>query len=158
MIRVATIFAAFAVAVMAMPASASAQETASCTILEIEANNSGSGIDKALKPLSKKLKRPPMSSWNSFKLLKRHNAKAVKMTAANVKLATQGKLAILYRDLISTPNKKPRLRLTFTLLSKANKRQANTTLTVDAGDFTLVGGQKLPGGGDYLAAVSCRAK
>lgn len=136
----------------------SAPQQVDCAIYEMAASNGTPAVDPALKPLSKKLKRPPFSSWKTFKLLKKHDQQAVKMKALNLKLATGSKLSLLYRDQNAAQGKKVRLRVTFTLDDKNDKRKLNSTLNLDSGDFSLIGNEsdKLADGATYIVAVSCR--
>ena len=129
-----------------------------CAIYEMAASNGAPAVDPALKPLQKKLKRPPFSSWKTFKLLKKHDKQALLMKALTLSLQTGSKLSLLYRDQSAAQGKKVRLRVTFTLDDKNGKRKLNSTLNLDSGDFSLIGNEsdKLPDGGTYIVAVSCR--
>lgn len=129
-----------------------------CAIYEMAASNGAPDVDASLRPLQKKLKKPPFSSWKTFKLLKKHDKQAVKMKALTLKLYTGSNLSLLYRDQVADQGKKPRLRVTFTLDDKNGKRKLNSTLNLDSGDFSLIGNEsdKLPDGGTYIVAVSCR--
>ena len=129
-----------------------------CLIYEMAASSGKPGVDPALRPLVKKLKRPPFSSWTTFKLLKNHQKDAVRMKALTLPLTTGSKLSLLYRDQSASQGKKVRLRLTFTLDDKNDKRKLNGTLNLDSGDFSLIGNEsdKLPDGSTYIVAVSCR--
>ena len=135
-----------------------APQQVDCAIYEMAASDGTPAVDPALKPLSKKLKRPPFSSWKTFKLLKKHDQQALRMKALNLKLATGSKLSLLYRDQNAAQGKKVRLRVTFTLDDKNDKRKLNSTLNLDSGDFSLIGNEsdKLADGATYIVAVSCR--
>ena len=144
------------VAIAETPAAA-AVSTAACQIFEIKASNEGEGVDPALKALSHKLKKPPFSSWKSFKLLKRHDKTVEKMKALNLDLVTGSKLALLFRGASAAQPNKTRLRLTFTLDDKNGKRKLDGTINLDSGDYSLIGGDSIEGGGTYIVAVSCKA-
>ena len=144
----ATILIALAVA---RPAAAD-EDSASCHLLEIRASGGGSEIDAALKPLARKLKKPPFSAWSRFALLKQHRRAAVRMKAVDVELVTGGKLSLLFRD----KGGKGRLRLTFTLDDKSGKRLFNGTVNLEGGDYTLIGGEPLDGDATYILGVTCR--
>jgi len=141
-----------------VPAVPPAPQQVDCTIYEMAASSDKPAVDPALRPLQKKLKKPPFSSWTSFKLLKKHDEQAVKMKALVLPLYTGSKLSLLYRDTSSSQGKKVRLRVTYTLDDKNGKRKLNSTLNLDSGDFSLIGGDwdKLPDGATYIVAVSCR--
>ena len=131
---------------------------ADCAIYEIEASNAAPSVDKALTPLAKKLKKAPFSSWKTFKLLKKHDKKLQKMKALRQPLVTGSKLTLLYRDKSAAgPNNKTRLRLKFTLDDKNDKRKLDSTINVDSGDHSLIGGDELKGGATYILGVSCKA-
>lgn len=131
-----------------------AEEKAACQILEIRASNEDGGIDKALEPLARKLKKPPFSAWKRFALLKKHDRAAVKMKAVDLDLVPGGKLSLLYRE--KSAGAKPRLRLSFTLDDKSGKRLFNGTVNLDVGDYTLIGGEPLDEGATYILGVACK--
>lgn len=135
-----------------------APQQVDCAIYEMAASDGKPDVDPALKPLQKKLKKPPFSSWKTFKLLKKHDRQALRMKALTLALQTGSKLSLLYRDQTADQGKKVRLRVTFTLDDKTGKRKLNSTLNLDSGDFSLIGNEadKLPDGGTYIVAVSCR--
>ncbi len=130
--------------------------TAECQIFEIKASNEGEGVDPQLKPLARKLKKPPFSSWKAFKLLKKHDKTVEKMKALNLPLVTGSKLALLFRGASGGQENKTRLRLTFTLDDKSGKRKLDGTINLDSGDYSLIGGDTIEGGGTYIVAVSCK--
>ena len=129
-----------------------------CTIYEMAASSGKPDVDPALRPLVKKLKKPPFSSWTTFKLLKKHDQQAVQQKPLLLPLYTGSKLSLLYHGMSSSQGKKVRLRLAFTLDDKNGKRKLNSTLNLDSGDFSLIGGDwdKLAGGDTYIVAISCR--
>jgi hypothetical protein len=133
---------------------AAAKDDATCEILEIKASNEADEIDPALKPLARKLKKPPFSAWKRFSLLKKHQRVAAKMKAVDVDLVPGGKLSLLYREL--SAGKKPRLRLQFTLDDKTGKRLFNGTVNLDAGDYSLIGGEPLEDDATYILGVTCK--
>lgn len=145
------------VAVLALSGSASA-DTAQCKILEIKASAGAPNIDAALKPLEKKLKKPPFSGWKNFKLVKAHSVNAEQMKQANQTLATGGKLGLLYRDRSDSAGKKTRLRIAMTLDDAAGKRRADISLKVDSGDYTLIGRDAAKDGSTHVLAISCSVK
>lgn len=134
------------------------EEKAECVIFEVRASNDAGGVDPALAPLQKKLQKPPFSAWKTFKVVKKHTKTAVLMTALEVKLATGGKLSLLYRDRSDTKGKKTRLRFGFTLDDANGKRKADMTIKADSGDYTLVGRDANKDGSSHILAISCTAK
>lgn len=132
-----------------------AATSADCQVFEIKASNDEGGVDAALRPLARKLKKPPFSSWKTFKLLKKHEKQVEKMKTLNVGLVTGSKLSLLFRGATGGQPTKPRLRLTFTLDDKSGKRKLDGTINLDSGDYSLFGGDTVEGGGTYILAVSC---
>ncbi|HTE52066.1 MAG TPA: hypothetical protein VK698_14535 [Kofleriaceae bacterium] len=131
--------------------------SADCQIFEIKATNGEGGVDPALRPLARKLKKPPFSSWKTFKLLKKHDKKIEKMKTLNLGLVTGSKLTLLFRGASGGQPTKPRLRLTFTLDDKSGKRKLDGTINLDSGDYSLFGGDSIEDAGTYILAVSCSA-
>jgi hypothetical protein len=131
------------------------EDKLSCQVLEIRASNEAETIDPTLKPLARKLRRPPFSAWKKFALLKRHDRTATKMKAVDVDLVPGGKLSLLYRE--QAQGKKPRLRLSFTLDDKAGRRLFNGTVNLDVGDYSLIGGEPLDGDATYIIGVTCKS-
>jgi hypothetical protein len=157
--RAFLIAAICALALALVPESARADgDTAACRIFEIRASNDEGPIDRDLKPLERKLKRPPFSSWKKFELLKRQDRTLARNTSVNLKLVPGGRLSLLFRDLTREQGKKPRLRLTFTLDDKGGKRKLDGTINLDSGDHYLIGGDELADGGTYILAIGCQAK
>jgi hypothetical protein len=136
---------------------ASADE-ASCDAFEIKASNAGNSIDAELKPLEKKLKKPPFSAWKSFKLVKKHSVKAALMKSVTLKLSTGGTLGLLYKERSDAKGRKPRLRVVMTLDDAKGKRKADITLKFDSGDFSLVGQDAGKDGSSRVLAIRCSVK
>ncbi|HEU5056577.1 MAG TPA: hypothetical protein VFU21_08620 [Kofleriaceae bacterium] len=136
-----------------------APQQVDCAVYEMGASAGQPAVDPALRPLQSKLKKPPFSSWKTFKLLRKHDKQAVKSKVLTLPLQTGSKLSLLYRDQSVAQGKKMRLRVTFTLDDKNDKRKLNSTLNMDSGDLLLIGNEsdKLPDGATYIVAVSCRA-
>ena len=165
--RLATAVGALALFLLAGPLTARAQvpaqrgpaaaDSAPCSILEIEASNGKESVDPELKPLGRKLKKPPFSSWKTFKLLKKHQVSLQRGKQLSQALVTGARMGLLYRDKSDTEGKKVRLRLAFTLDDRNGKRKLDGTIKLDAGDYYLIGGDELKGGGTYIVAVSCKA-
>ena len=133
-----------------------AADQAACKIFEIKATNEPGGVDPALRPLAKKLKKPPFSSWKTFHLLKRHDQVLQRMKQLDLKLVTGSRMGLLYREKSGGTKTKVRLRLSFTLDDKHGKRKLDGTINVDSGDYYLIGGDEVEGG-TYIVAVSCTA-
>lgn len=133
-------------------------DDASCTVFEIKASSGEGGIDKALAPITAKLKKPPFSAWKTFKVTKKHSITAPHIKAVSLSLVSGGKLGLLYKERNDAKGKKPRLRIAMTLDDVGGKRKADITLKVDSGDYTLLGRDAGKDGSSNLLAISCSVK
>ena len=138
--------AMLAVAALAAPAFA---DDAQCDYVEISATNAkDASIDADLKPLEKKLKKPPFTGWNTFKKLSSGSASLTKNTAKTLKLS-QGSASIMLRD--RTPK---RVELTLTVDNAAGKRILDAKPGIKAGDWLLVGTDAKDDG--HILGLTCR--
>ena len=148
-----SLFAAFALAtaLVAAPGRARADVTADCDFLEISAKAVDKpAIDGDLKPLEKKLKRPPFGSWNQFKLLGHTQKALAKKKQDPIPLKTGSATATLV-EIVD----KSKVRLTVMMTDAKGKEVVNNTATVEAGDY-LIYGHPLPGNEGHLLSVSCK--
>ena len=132
---------------------------ADCTVFEIKASNPDKGgIDPALQPLEKKLRKGPFKAWSRFDKLAKHSKTLTRMKSEEIALVP-GKLSMLLRGVAREEGRKARLRLSLTVDNQQGKQVSNTGTELDSGDFILIvdGRLKIPGG-DYILAVSCAAK
>ncbi|HMG23378.1 MAG TPA: hypothetical protein VK607_18715 [Kofleriaceae bacterium] len=142
---------AAAAAVLAAPRPARADVTAECDFLEISARSGDKpAIDGELKPLEKKLKKPPFSIWNQFKLL----AHAHKALAKKKPEAISLKIGSATATLIEIVDKS-KVRLTVAMTDAKGKEVANNTATVDAGDYVIYV-HPMPGNEGHLLSVTCK--
>ena len=142
---------AAAAALSAAPGRARADVTASCEFLEISARSGDKpAIDGELKPLEKKLKKPPFSTWNQFKLLARIEKALAKKKPEPIPLKTGAATATLV-EIVD----KSKVRLTVTMNDAKGKEVANNTATVEGGDYVIYV-HPLPGNEAHLLSVSCK--
>ena len=135
--------------------TAHADETIACELIEVSATSTTKPeVDPALDTISKKLKKPPFSSWNNFKVLSKHSLTLSQRKAQTLKL-TKGQTSVLFREVSRDPTKKVRLGLTMSMDNVKGKRVFDTKLNVDAGDLIVLGGPMSDGEG-LLLALSCR--
>jgi hypothetical protein len=140
-----------AVAALALGAQiARAEVTTDCEFLEISAKEGKPAIDAELKPLEKKLKKPPFSSWNQFKLLSRSRKSLAKKKTEPVSL----KIGAATATLIEIVDKS-KVRLTITMDDDKGKQVANNTTTVEAGDF-MIYVHPLPNNEGHLLSLTCQ--
>lgn len=150
--RVAVLGAALAMMLLGAQSRAHAEAgELACSFLEIKATNDDSGIDPKLKPLAKKLTRPPLSSWKSFKLVARHDKKLARMKAQDIGLKRGGKLSALYRQHSKPEGKRDRFTLELALDNKSGKRTLDTKIVVDEGDYFVIAHSPKKDSGELLA-------
>lgn len=143
---------AAAATLLAMPAAHA--DTVNCSIIEIEASTADApSVDPGLKPLERKLKKPPFSSWNSFKQLG-SQALALETMKPGTAGLVHGKATLILRDVQPPGAKKARLSLGISLDDDAGKRVLDSKVNVDAGDYFVVG-RSLPGNKGHLVALTC---
>jgi hypothetical protein len=150
--RTALLASALTIALGLFGRPALADEVANCTVLEISASNGKeASLDPALAPLQKKLKNPPFSSWNVFRLLARGERALAKLKPETIKLSA-GQVTLLFRD--ATEGKKPRFSLSISEDDASGKRVWETKVNLDAADY-LVYGRSLASGEQHLLALTC---
>jgi hypothetical protein len=143
--------AAVVAVTVASPGLARAEVTADCDFLEISARSGDKpAIDGELKPLEKKLKKPPFSTWNQFKLLAHTQKALAKKKPESISLKSGAATATLV-EIVD----KSKVRLTVTMDDARGKEVANNTATVEAGDFVIYV-HPLPGNEGHLLSVSCK--
>ena len=108
------------------------------------------GIDPDLKPLEKKLKKPPFSSWNTFKVLMKASQPLARRTPAPIALKI-GKATVTLVEIVD----KSKCRITVTIEDAKGKQLVNNTSSVEAGDY-LVYGHSLPNNDGHLLALTCK--
>lgn len=112
---------------------ARAEVTADCEFLEISAKvGDKPAIDAELSPVEKKLKKPPFSTWNQFKLLSRLQKPLAKKKAEPIPLKIGSATATLV-EIVD----KSKVRLTIAIDDEKGKQVATNTTTVDAGDYMI---------------------
>lgn len=143
-----------ALALVAVGPAVAAADKVSCDVLEISATSGTEAkIPAELKPLEKKLKKKPFSSWNVFTLLSKTSKDIERLKAEDVKL-TKGKATVLFRDL-DKGTKKNRVSLTVTTEDENGKRIADTKVNIDAGDYIVIG-RTLANDDGHLLALTCK--
>jgi hypothetical protein len=143
--------AAAAAAVLAAPGRARAEVTATCNFLEISARSGDKPvIDGELRPLEKKLKKPPLSTWNQFKLLSRSDKTLAKKKPESIGLKTGSATATLVETV-----DKSKVRLTVTMADARGKEVVNNTTAIEGGDWVIYV-HPLPGNEGHVLSVSCK--
>ncbi len=113
-------------------AAADNGEKAECSYLEITASMTKSpAMDPELKPLEKKLKKPPFSSWNTFHKLSGGPVALSKQKSEALKLA-QGAASILMRD-----RSEKAINLSVVIDGADGKRVLENKQSMTAGDWSV---------------------
>ena len=135
------------------PAPAPAQpaaDNADCSYVEITATNAKeAAFDPALKPLEKKLKKPPFTAWNSFKQLSSGAAALGKNKPHRLKLQ-QGTESIMLRDRATK-----RVELTVTMDNAEGKRVLEAKPAFKSGDWLLLVGTNAKDDG-HILGLTCK--
>jgi hypothetical protein len=113
-------------------ARAEGGDKADCEYLEIAASTGKvAAMDGELKPLDKKLKKPPFASWNTFHKLSGGPVALTKQKPDALKLA-QGGASILMRD-----RSDKRIDLTVTIDGADGKRVLDNKQSVPIGEWSV---------------------
>src|SRR5262249_56367085 len=108
------------------------------------------GIGGGRQQLEKKLKKPPFSTWNQFKLLARSHKALAKKKTEPISLKNGSATATLV-EIVD----KSKVRLTVTMDDAKGKQIVNNTATVDAGDYVIYA-HPLPHNQGHPLSVSCK--
>lgn len=128
---------------------AAADARVDCNFIEISASTGkDAAIDADLKPLEKKLKKPPFSSWNVFHKLSSGAMTLTHLHAESLPLK-QGAATVLLRDRTDA-----RLELTISVDGADGKRVLDNKQSVNAGEW-LVFGHNVKDDG-HLLALTCK--
>ena len=125
--------------------------TVSCEFFEISASTGkDAAIDAELEKLKKKFKKPPFSSWNTFKLLMKADKPLTQKKAETIQLK-MGKAEATLLGIVNGSQ----VRLTISIDDASGKNFVNNTSTFAAGDY-LVYGHSLPNNDGHLLALTCK--
>lgn len=139
------------IATAATTAPASADVGTSCDFLEISAKQGDKPVmDAELKPVEKKLKKPPFSTWSQFKLLSQTQKALAKKKPESIGV----KLGAATATLVEIVDKS-KVRLTVTMNDDKGKEVVNNTTTVEAGDYVIFV-HALPNNEGHLLSLTCR--
>jgi len=135
---------------------AQAAPSAQCEALEVLATTGPKkGVDAKLDKVKAKLQNPPFTAYDTFELAGDQNLTAAQNTPVAAKLATGGKLTLLFKDVLVKQGGKARLRMGVDVDNAAGKRAVSTTVAVDAGTWNSpYAGEKYKNG-VYILFLSC---
>lgn len=121
----------------------------SADVMVLHGTNDGSGIDPKIGSLPA-LSKPPLSAYNSYRLLDQTKLALAKGKGSSYKLPTGRDLSIVYKEVIE-PSKKgePRKFVITASIQKPDGKTFLPLLEVNAkpGEWFFVGGQDYKGGG-----------
>lgn len=147
--RLAALVVLGVLAVASRPARADI--TAECEFLEMSARTGDKpSIDPALQPVEKKLKKPPFSTWNQFKLLSRSQKALAKKKVEPINL----KIGSATASLVEIVDKS-KVRISVTMDDDKGKQVANNTTTVEAGDHVIFV-HPLANNEGHLLSLTCK--
>jgi hypothetical protein len=129
--------------------AAAAPASVSGEIILLYGTNDGSGIDPKIGSLPA-LKQPPLSAYNSYKLVDHMNLTLQKGKASSTKLPTTRDLGVTYTDVAtSTAKGDPKRYLVTTTILNADGSTflPSLSVTTKSGDYYFVGGQNYKAGG-----------
>lgn len=126
-----------------------ADDNADCKYVEIAAStDQAAAIDPELKPLEKKLKKPPFTSWNAFHKLSGGPSMLAKLRPQALRLA-RGAATVVLRD-----RNDKRIDLTITIDGADGTRVLDTKQSVAIGDWAVwVHNVKEDG---HILALTCK--
>jgi hypothetical protein len=126
---------------------------AECSYVEIAATNNkdakDSTIDPDLKQLEKKLKKPPFTSWNTFKKLSGGTSSLTKNTPVALKLK-QATATVMLRD-----RSVKRVELTVSLDNAAGKRVLDAKPALKVSDWVVLVVSNAKDDG-HIVALTCK--
>ena len=100
--------------------------------------------------MEKKLKKPPFSTWNQFKLLSHSRKSLAKKKPEPVSLKIGAATATLV-EIVD----KSKVRLTITMDDDKGKQVANNTTTVEGGDY-MIYVHPLANNDGHLLSLTCK--
>jgi len=125
-----------------------------CTVTEILATNEKKGVDPRLARMKDSLAKPPLSSFDTFKLLGQQDV-ALERQKPLATRVTYGGLTLIFKDRLTVPGK-PRLRVGVDLDDKDGHRKVSTVVVIESGSDVMIAGEKLQGG-TYILNLACKA-
>jgi hypothetical protein len=129
-------------------AAAPAQDTISSEIILLHATNDGTGIDPKIGKMPE-LEKPPLSSYNSYKLLDRPKISLTKGKPSTLKLPNGGDLMVTLKEVVEPKKKDEGKR--YVITASIQKPGGNAFLPLlevnaKAGENFFVAGQSYKGG------------
>jgi len=134
----------------AQPKKQPAAPTVECTLYEVSLENTKTPkVDADLKPLEKKLAKPPFSSWNTQTKLT-ISTKTLEKTKPEAYPVKVGKASIMFDSMAS----KSQVTLAIQIDNGAGKRILDTKINISGADFFMTSREE--GKTQHLLALTCK--
>lgn len=114
-------------------------------LLILHATNEGKGIDPGIGDLPE-LKKPPFSSYDTYKLLEKASQKLPKGKEQEKKLPNDDKLLLTYKDMVSKKDQPDKFVIPARIVKKDGDEIVSATYTAPKGQFFFVAGPKFTKG------------
>jgi hypothetical protein len=114
-------------------------------LLVLHATNEGKGIDKDIGDIPE-LKKPPFSSYDTYKLLEKGKIKLPKGKEQEKKLPNSDKLMLTYKDMVSKKDQPDKFVIPARVAKKDGEEVVSATYTAPKGQFFFVAGPKFTKG------------
>ena len=153
--RLAAFGAAALALVMLGALPAHAQGHASCSAIEMmmTKGKDAAPLPDQAKPLEKKLKKPPFSSWNVFKVSSSADFDLEPMKPKALKLAA-GASTLVLKD-VDGGGKRPHFKIQITMDGASGKRVFDSLVNLESGDY-LDYGELLPNDDGHFVFLTCK--
>ncbi|NUO52973.1 MAG: hypothetical protein HOV80_29355, partial [Polyangiaceae bacterium] len=110
-------------------------------LLILHATNEGKGIDKDIGDIPE-LKKPPFSSYDTYKLIEKANVKLPKGKEQEKKLPNDDKLMLTYKDYKEAKKDQPEKFVIPARVLKKDEEVVSATYTAPRGQYFFVAGPK----------------
>jgi hypothetical protein len=153
--RAPTVALVFAAGLVASPALADGPGgRAACAVDIIHARADGDGsIDPQLAGLAEDLKKPPFTSWKTFKRIDRKDAQLAEGASASFGTPGGGSGSLTYAGHLQRGGGRHAIKVVLDVPGGASNTRSH--FTIDEGGHMMVAGLKYQGG-ILIYAVSCR--
>ncbi|MCX5747524.1 MAG: hypothetical protein NT062_34095 [Proteobacteria bacterium] len=125
--------------------------TVDCELFEVSLTTTKAPppLDPALKPLEKKLAKPPFSTWNTATLLS-HTTKTLAKLKNEAFPVKVGKAAVMFENQTG----KSQLQLTIQVDNSKGKRVLGTKIVIEGSDYFMTSRDD---GTQHVLALTCKA-
>jgi hypothetical protein len=147
------VLATLALLIAAAPARAQGQASCSAIEMMMTKGKDPAPLPDQAKPLEKKLKKPPFSSWNVFKVSSSSDFDLEHMKPKSLKLAA-GASTLVLKDIVAGA-KRPTFKIQITMDGASGKRVFDSLVNLESGDY-LDYGELLPNDDGHFVFLTCK--